>query len=145
MCYVVYLSTTFAEDLGTPGGGLFNLIPVDDDDAEEAIDLLSFPNRWYLESKHGGCSCHFRHWCEVNGDEFGPPEEWFPEDMEDVEATQAFYDLVSGLVSGGHFVDLVDAWSMTPKEKIRTLDVSLSEVKREAFRFFENARFVIRP
>jgi hypothetical protein len=145
MCYVVYLSTVSEEDLSAHNHGLFMLSRVEDRDEEPAISLLRYPNRWYLESKYGSCSCHFRHWMEGNGDEFGPTVDWFPEDPEDVESTAAFYDIVARLVRAGDEVDVVDAWNGTPTEDIRTIDVSLARVDRDSFRFFENARFQLMP
>lgn len=145
MCYLIYMSTTSPEDLSPSGGGLFRLFRVDAANQEPALTPLRHPRRWYLESKQGGCSCHFRHWMEVNGDEFGPPVEWFPEDEEDVESTTAFYDVIARLVSEGHDVDLVDVWNGTDAEAVRAVDVSLSDVDRESFRFFESARFAFKP
>src|SRR5207248_386415 len=114
------------------------------DDTEDALTLLQYPNRWHLASKYGGCSCHYRHWCKENGDCFDSPQEWMPEDAEDIESTAAFYELVTVIISAGHQVDLVDVWNGTSREDVRVVDVSLSEVPPEAFRFFENARFEFR-
>jgi len=72
---------------------------------------------------------------------FAPPEDWNPEDEDNIEATGAVYDVLVGILTGGHKVDLIDAWSNTLLEAITALDVSLSEVDRDSFRFFENRKF----
>jgi hypothetical protein len=72
---------------------------------------------------------------------FSPPEDWFPEDADDIEATKAVYDLLSKMLAEGHKVDLVDVWVGTKPEAITERDVSLSEVDRDSFRFFENRKF----
>ncbi|MCX6380814.1 MAG: hypothetical protein NT023_15305, partial [Armatimonadetes bacterium] len=100
----------------------------------------------YLEGQYGGCSCHFRHLFEVEGSEmdFGPPADWFPEDADDVKSTKAVYDVLARLLTEGHKVDLVDVWENTPPEAIPALNVSLGEVDRDSFQFFENHTFDLR-
>jgi hypothetical protein len=154
MCNVVFLSTTSAEDLSREGDGLFHIRPIPDQEPEEIVNLLRHPHRWYLECRYGGCSCHFRYTqiVEPKGRShvavdpaFGEPEDWSPEDDDDIESTAAFYDLLSKLVARGESVDLVAAWEGTEASDLRSIDVSLSAVPRPAFRFFDGYRFNLLP
>ena len=149
MCYTVFFSTTSDEDLSEAGHGLFTPYRTDGHTwEEEAIELLAHPNRWYLECRYGGCSCHFRH-IESYIATFGLPGDPLPggqdEDEDDIESTAAFYDLIKRLVDEGHDIDVIDVWSDTPNERVQTMDVSLSEVTRDTFRFFASHRFMLRP
>ena len=76
---------------------------------------------------------------------FGHPVDWFPEDDDDIESTSAFYNFMAHLVWQGYKFDLIDLLEQSGPECIRQLVVSLSEVPRESFRFFENYRFEIVP
>jgi hypothetical protein len=136
MCYVIYLSTTSDEDFRALAETQFSLYR-----AEDAPDVLYHPHRWYLECQYGGCSCHFRHLHESAEMCFGPPEDCPPEDDDDIEATAAVYDLIKRLVQSGHGVDLVDTWSDELRSPTPTLEVSLSKVARESFRFFHGYHF----
>jgi len=113
--------------------------------------MLAYPRQWYLQSRYGGCSCHFRHviYHEGSGPAFGVPEDWCSEDEDNIEDTAAVYDLLCRLVAEGHRVDLVDFWNGEwsgdgAMEEV-TVTVRLSEVPREAFRFFEEYRFDFLP
>lgn len=150
VCNVIFLSTTSDEDLSLTGGGLFRLYRVALDERETAVRTLKHPHRWYLECRYGGCSCHFRHSDNIQFEgsspvavdpTFGPPEEWCPEDDDDLESTAAFYDLLLRLIGVGHQVDVVDVWNGDDSGAVRTMSVSLSSVPREHFRFFESYRF----
>ena len=72
--------------------------------------------------------------------DFAPPADWCPEDADDIEATKAVYDVLARLLAEGHKVDLVDIWANTKPEALSVFDVSLSEVDRDSFRFFENRK-----
>ena len=50
--------------------------------------LLKYKNKWYLGSSQG-CSCGFRHLMTSNFEDLGfaEPEDRFPEDQDDIEAT----------------------------------------------------------
>lgn len=141
MCYLVYLSTTSWEDLGQLPSALYHFLPLSNEDDPALVKLLGHPRQWFLECQYGGCSCHFRHLCEGNDWDFAPPEEWCPEDADDIEATKAIYDVLVGMLADGHKVDLVAVWDDAQPEAIAVLDVSLSEVDRDSFRFFENHKF----
>lgn len=105
---------------------------------------LRHRHRWYIGSKTG-CSCEFRH-LHVNSVElgFGLPQDWFPEEPSDIEATLQVAAVIRALVDKGESVDCVDAWSNGQEfaEPLAgDLEVNLSAVSNEQFRFFENHRF----
>ncbi len=77
--------------------------------------------------------------------DFCPPEDWDPEEEDNVLSTGAIYDAFLLLVTEGHKVDIVDTWANDPMDGIKTIVVSLSEVGRDGFRFFEGYRFVFVP
>ncbi len=144
MCYLIYISTTSKEDLSALPSKLYRFLPVTEDNDPDIINLLAHPMRWYLQCQYGGCSCHFRHLSTSNGLDFAPPEDWAPEDADDIESTKAVYHVLLGMLADGHKVDLIDLWNNTKPEAISALDVSLSEVDQDSFRFFENHKFNLR-
>ena len=73
--------------------------------------------------------------------EFAPPADWCPEDPEAIEATKAVYDILSEMLAKGYKVDVVDLWVNNSLESIVEIDVSLSKVNRDSFRFFENRKY----
>ncbi len=141
MCYSVYLSTTSLDDLSGLPSKLYRFRPLTKADEPAIVRLLDHSSQWYLEGQYGGCSCHFRHLCEGNERDFAPPFDWSPEDADDIEATQAVYDVLAGLLASGHKVDLIDLWEDTESEAITVLDLSLVDVARDSFRFFESCKF----
>ena len=137
------MSTTSEANLEASDGVHYLLHAVTDEEREAAVEHLAYRSRWFVACRFGGCSCHFRSFVEGNPREFWEPQDWFEEDPEDVEATRAFYDLVSSLVGHGHQVDIVTVWS---GDAVRhQFDVSLSEVSREAFGFMDGTRFELVP
>jgi hypothetical protein len=142
VCYLIYLSTTSKEPFGDSGRTLYKMYPIGPDDDARIVGLFEYPEKWYVECQYGGCSCHFRH----NGTDqyapsFSPPEDWCPEDEDDIEATAALVALFQRIIGDGHQLDVIDVWTGTPPELINTLDVNLSELPVDSFRFFENYRF----
>jgi hypothetical protein len=137
------MSTTSDADLEGSDGAHYRLRAVSADEQEPAIEPLAYPFRWFVECRFGGCSCHFRNFLEGNPPEFWEPQDWFEEDPDDVEATRAFYDLLSQLVREGHRVDIATAWS--GDEVRHALEVSLSKVSRADFRFMDAYRFEVVP
>ena len=142
MCYSVYFSTDSGEDFADLESEYFSVCPYDIESDSEADGLLGYGHWWRLVSRYGGCSCHFRHSAEG---EFGPVEDWCPEDNGDVEATGCVYDLFCRVVAEGHRLDVVDIWSDTPVEDIRSIGVFLNGVPRDHFRFHEDVRFELLP
>jgi hypothetical protein len=86
MCYAVYISTDSTEDLSKRNSELVRFEKVTDPNADPCTRLLDLPNQWYVGSKTG-CSCTFRHLMSVKLG-FGEPEDWYPEEQDDVDATK---------------------------------------------------------
>lgn len=144
MCYIVLLGTTSDEDLARHNTTLLHFtrdIPTTGAATVEAT-ALRHPHRWYVGSS-AGCSCSFRHLYSVELG-FSEPEDWYPEEAEDIQATLQFIQVVRALVAEGHAVACIDAWEhaeMLPNEHEELL-VALSSIRDSEFRFFENHHFV---
>ncbi len=145
MCYSLYLSTDGPENLGIRSTDLvrFQKAETYEYKDEKIIELLDYPNRWFVGSQ-SGCSCTFRH---LNAVElgFGRPEdcdEGFEEEQVDLDATQQLYDIIVSLLSSGHRVDCIDMWEGAQPEHIKALPISLDAVPRAAFGLFENHKFI---
>lgn len=133
--------TTSPEDLSDLPSKPFHFQPIAEKDDPEILNLLCNPVRWFLQCQYGGCNCDFRHLAEGNDMEFAPPADWCPEDPEAIEATKAVYDILSEMLAKGYKVDVVDLWVNNSLESIVEIDVSLSKVNRDSFRFFENRKY----
>jgi hypothetical protein len=143
MCYELILSTTSGDDLSQ-----FNDegLRFDRSHPERlATDALSHPHKWYIGSRTG-CSCSFRHQYEPEQG-FGAPEEWFQENQADIEATLKLIRLVRSLIARGEHVDCVDLWAGSDPSPgaPSNMDVDLSRIRDEEFRFFENHHFDFVP
>ena len=137
MCYVLILSTTSDEDLSQFNcdeikfnAGVPERLPA---------ERLKHLHKWYVGSRTT-CSCTFRHLAGPDFD-FGIPEDWFPEDPANIEATLIFVRVVRDLLAKGESVDCIDAWESTLAEAPRLLTVDLGQIRDEEFRFFENHHF----
>ncbi len=138
MCYALILSTTSAADLAQSNRSDIKFIR--DIPNRLSTDRLRYSNKWYIGSRTG-CSCSFRHLAGPAFD-FGIPEDWFPEEKSDIEATLAFIRLVRSLLASGEQVDCIDLWEGDGGEKLaETRRVDLSTVRDDEFRFFENHHF----
>lgn len=142
MCYMLLLGTDATEDLSARNTELMTFSKELPGLPEE--QCLELSQKWYVGSAHG-CSCGFRH-LYIGSVElgFGVPEEWYPEAPEDLEATSQFVEVVKSLLAAGHRVECIDAWchGSGSAKLAATVQVNLREVAGEAFRFFENHRFV---
>ena len=139
MCYELSISTTSNIDLSQ-----FNdeRILFDNSHPERpSFNHLRYPNKWYIGSRTG-CSCSFRHLYEPEHG-FGTPEDWFLEQPSDIEATLKFIRLVKALIAKGERVDCVDLWAgSNPSTGSPVhMNVNLSRIRDEEFRFFENYHF----
>ena len=145
MCYVTLLSTTSANDLAAHNSKLVTYSRALPGVPEEKY--LRHANKWYLGSK-SGCSCDFRHlYVGSVSLGFGEPEEWYPENPEDIEATRQVISLIRKLVSAGAEVECVDAWAHGQDEAeplAGDQEVNLAEVGDAQFRFFEGHRFAFK-
>jgi hypothetical protein len=139
MCYIVYLSTDSDRDLSPENRPPLLTFEKDPARPEPGCGLLRHPHRRFVGAA-GACSCGFRHLHSIDLG-FGPPQAWYPEDAENIEATKQFYDVVAGLLAAGNRVDCVAQWEATDADAIAHLDVDLAAVWREAFRFFEDHHF----
>ena len=136
------LSTTSSEDLAIGNNDLVRFSRVLPGLPEEKY--LAFPYKWFIGSQ-AGCSCSFRH-LYVTSIElgFGTPEDWYPEEANDITATHQAISLIRSLIEKGEKVDVIDAWADGKAEAVPLsgdIEVNLTEVDNESFRFFENHRF----
>jgi hypothetical protein len=142
MCYAVYISTDSPEDLTTRNSDLVRFKKAIDSSTDPCAGLLDYPNQWYVGSK-SECSCTFRHLYSVELG-FGAPEDWAPEEQDEIDATKELYATLTSLLSSGYLVDLLDRWEGAPPDEIETVDVSLDDVSEDAFRMFENHKFILK-
>jgi hypothetical protein len=140
MCYLVYISTDFEGDLSEHNSALISFEKDFTNADIEIIDLLLYKYHWYVGSK-AGCSCTFRHLSSIELG-FGEPVYCYEELSDEIEATKIFYDEISSLISQGSKVDCIEIWQGTKSDQIKRIEVDLSSVPRNAFRFFENHHFV---
>lgn len=75
---------------------------------------------------------------------FDPPQDWSPEDDDDVAATRLVYDVIRQLVEEGEEVEVACHWTSDAPVFIAER-VRLSEVSRDAFRFWDGYRFLMMP
>lgn len=143
MCYMVYLSTSSPEDLSRYNSEYVRFGPPEHDDGR-AMSILENEHKWFVGSMTE-CGCTFRHLARGNELGFGEPEDWCPEDEDNIKATAELYRVIASLVGAGHRVDCVDIWLSTESAEVETLPVSLATVPEKAFRLFENCHFVFEP
>ena len=142
MCYMLLLSTDSNADLTKHNSALVaferELPPL----AE--MQELRFPHKWFVASRDG-CSCGFRHLHTSAIDlGFDTPQEWYNEEPEDIAATLEFVAVVHDLLRNGSQVDCIDVWGHETQSSTtaETIEVGLSELKPDAFRFMERRHFV---
>jgi len=136
MCYALLLSTTSSDDLSQLNNDAvkFNAIP-----ERLSSNHLLYLHKWYIGSRTG-CSCSFRH---LYGPEFefGVPEDWFPEEQSDIEATLQLIRWIRSLITKGEKVDCIDLWESDETEPLPPMPIHLKQIRDEEFRFFENHHF----
>jgi hypothetical protein len=74
---------------------------------------------------------------------FSEPVDWYEEESKDIEATKQFYRIIKEQIDRGFKIDIVDKWEGTELNSIKRLEVNLSQVSENEFRFFENYLFEI--
>ncbi len=142
MCYELYLSTSSTEDLSQHDSEWLSFGNPDRLDSRY-IGILENERKWYVGSK-SGCSCTFRHL--AGGDlAFDEPQDWLPEEQDNLQATAELYRVIASLVQGGYEVDCLDLWPGADPARIKTVSVGLSAVPQKAFRLFEDHHFVFEP
>ena len=137
MCYSVYLATNSKQDLKCHNEDQIYFEKIEK--KEKITSLLKHENKWYVGSS-SGCSCAFRHLMSYDLG-FGEPEDWYPEEKEDLEATKKLYNIISKLVTDGYKVECLDAWEGVKPEEIKTMDVEIDNISEREFRLFENYLF----
>jgi hypothetical protein len=137
MCYALILSTTSRDDLSRLNNEAIRF----DSELSDRLpfDKLLYAHQWYVGSRTG-CSCSFRHLYGPEFD-FSVPEDWFPEEQSDIQATLTFIRLIRSLALKGEKVDCIDVWESNSTEALHLLPVNLSRIRDEEFRFFENHHF----
>jgi hypothetical protein len=142
MCYLVFISTDADQELLSQDSSLVSFEKNLGDYEPEIVNSLQYSQKWYVKSK-SGCSCTFRHLFSIELG-FGEPVDWYKEESDEIEATKAFYDVVVNLLSAGNQVDCISIWTGTKVDQIKHLEVDLSSISRDSFRFFENHHFIFR-
>ncbi len=139
MCYMVYLSTDTSDDLSRFDSELIAFERYGAGNEESFAGLLTHPNRWFVRWSPSACSCEFRH---VQGEQgFREPEDWFPEDPDQINSTKELYTVILSILTSGCQADLVDGWVGASAEDFQYLHVSLSAINVAAFRLFVDYRF----
>ncbi|WP_250679611.1 hypothetical protein [Geomonas sp. Red32] len=108
--------------------------------------FLRYPNKWFLTTPGGSCSCGFRYVERWNVDllGFSQPQEWSPEDEDDISATRAAFEVITSIIRDGDAVDSVTAWMQDEEmshELVGDIAFDLSEIGIDRFRFFDGYRF----
>jgi hypothetical protein len=144
MCYGVYISTDYPADLAKRNSERVRFARVTDPNSDPCTAVLEFPHRWYVGSK-SGCSCTFRHLHPSSAElGFAEPVGWFPEEQDEIDATQELYRTLRDILSSGYQLDLVDRWEGSQPADITVLEVSLEEISEREFRMIENHKFRLR-
>jgi len=141
MCYFLYISTNSDHDLAINNNEFIKFEKVQGNDEELPIEILSYQYIWYVGSA-SGCSCSFRHLMTPDLG-FSEPVDWYEEGEEEIEATKKLYDILKKEVEKGKQVEIVDKWTQTELKDIKEMEVSLSSVNRNKFRFIENYKFIL--
>ena len=103
------------------------------------MGLLRHEHKWFVASK-SECSCTFRHFVTPESG-FGEPQDWCPEDEDNVRATAELYRVIGGLIGAGEQVDCLDAWYDAKSDEIKEVVVTLGTVSEKEFLLFENHHF----
>ncbi|MFH0782409.1 MAG: hypothetical protein V2B20_10735 [Pseudomonadota bacterium] len=138
----MYISTNSDQDLAINNNKLIKFEKAQNEDEELPKEILSYKNIWYVGSA-SGCSCSFRHLMTPDLG-FSEPVDWYEEDGEDIEATKQLYDVLKKVLEKGKQVEIVDKWTQVESKDIKEMEISLSEINRNEFRFIENYKFILK-
>ena len=78
-----------------------------------------------LSAPRPGAVARFGTWLKTASD-FREPEDWCPEEEDEVKATIELYRVITSLRASGHQVDCLDLWVDTPADQIREKPVNLA-------------------
>jgi hypothetical protein len=137
MCYSLYLSTNSNQDLKKYNDSQISFKKIDKED--EIVQLLKNENKWFVGSS-SGCSCTFRYLSD-DSLEFGEPEDWMPEEKEEIEATLKLYEVIYKLIADGYSVECINTWEDIKSSDIKTLELEIDKISAKEFRLFENHLF----
>lgn len=140
MCYSIYLSTNTDLDLSRNNSDLVHFMK--ESVPQRYRSLLRYPNQWFVGSK-SVCSCTFRHLHSIELG-FSEPQDWYPEDEQEIEATLIFIKIVREVVNKGYQVDCIDIWEAATQAGIVQIMVNLDQISDDQFRFYENHRFIFK-
>ena len=143
MCYMIYMSTDCADDLSERSSDLVRFGKPSVQTYSPCPSILKHKHKWFIGSK-AECSCTFRHLCRDSVElGFGEPEDWFPEDQDEIDATRELYDILNAIVARGHQLELIDCWSGDEEKEAETINVPMTEVPSGHFRLFEGHLFAL--
>jgi hypothetical protein len=142
MCYMIVVSTDSDKDLTCFNSSLMRFsrqMP-----KFPRIAFLQHPYKWCLESRDG-CGCGFRHLDHENIElGFSEPEDWWPEDADDIAATMEAVSAFKTILADGARLDCIAAWTSNDieLEPLNGADIiELTAMEAASFRFFEGHRF----
>lgn len=72
---------------------------------------------------------------------FAEPEDWFPENKEDIKATLKLVNVFKAILSDGSRLECIDVWASDDPGGpglSGQVDIDLSQIPAAAFRFIEN-------
>ncbi len=139
MCYSLYLSTSSAEDLTRYNSELLRFRRPGSAD-EKWMGVLCHEHKWFVGSK-SECSCTFRHFSTTDLG-FTEPQDWFPEDADNIQATAELHRVVCRLIAAGEQVDCLDTWYGVKPDEIKEMVVAFGTVSEKTFLLFENHHLV---
>ena len=143
MCYKTVLSTSSGCDLQAFNTPLLHFEREMPGVPEEAH--LRYPQRWFVGSQYG-CSCGFRHLTSYELG-FAAPEDWMPEDADDITASLQLVAVVRSLQQAGEQLDCIDAWTDDEPRAdahVEALVVELGSLADAQFCLFAGYRFDLR-
>ena len=144
MCYLTVLSTNSNQDLSEYNSDLVSFCSEYNKLKEN--NFLEYKNKWFIARKGESCSCGFRYverW-NIEALGFSEPEDWSPEDPEDIKATHEIVNVILQLLESGEKVDSVTSWqdeANPMQELLGNIKINISEIGIERFRFFDDYRF----
>jgi hypothetical protein len=142
---MTYISTDCEDDLSALTTDLVQFEKPSAEKQAPCPRILKHEHKWFVGSK-SECSCTFRHLLYESVElGFNEPQDWFPEEADDIDATRRLYVILNDMVQRGYQVDLLDCWSGDENEDTASLDVSFGQIPVNHFRLFEGYLFDLKP